>query len=163
MATPSFSTLPVLNARFLACMAIAAGSIVGGRLLARAVDRLASLERPLEWVLLIWGLSWWFGAVFIEIDRHVTSPNEFAVQLTAFAAGALVAGTLARAWDWRAMKLSTIPLGPLMWLAIVPVFGLQYERGPLQDFGWVAWPVAIAASYLLMYWFERDWPAAVVK
>jgi Predicted membrane protein (DUF2339) len=59
--------------------------------------------------------------------------------------------------------LSTIPMGPLMWLLVVPVFGLTYESGPLRDLGWLAWPAIVVVSYLLMYWFERAWPLAVVE
>ena len=163
IATPMASTLAVLNARFLACAAIAAGSVVAGRLLSKGGDRLVDLERPLEWVLLIWGLLWWFGATFVEIGLHIGSTPEPPVQLLAFAGSAVLIGWLARAWDWRAMKLSTMPMGPLMWLAVVPAFGFQYDEGPLVNLGWAAWLGAIVASYLLMYWFERAWPSSVVK
>ncbi|HEY1306128.1 MAG TPA: DUF2339 domain-containing protein [Vicinamibacterales bacterium] len=161
IATPMASALAVLNARFLACAAIAAGSVVGGRLLSKGRDRLADLERPIEWVLLIWGLLWWFGATFVEVDRHVGPSHEPAVQLLAFAGSAVLTGLLARAWDWRAMRLSTMPMGPLMWLAVIPAFFFQYQ-GPLINLGWAAWLGVIVASYLLMYWFERAWPSSVV-
>ena len=163
IATPMASALAVLNARFLACAAIAAGSVVGGRLLSKGRDRLADFERPLEWVLLIWGLLWWFGATFVEVDRNVGPSREPAVQLLVLAGSAVLIGLLARAWDWRAMKLSTMQMGPLMWLAVVPAFGFQYDEGPLINLGWAAWLGVIVASYLLMYWFERAWPSSVVK
>jgi uncharacterized membrane protein len=163
MDVTSTSTLPVLNTRFLAGAAIAAGAIVGGRLLARARDTILELEFVLEWTLLVWGLLWWFGAVAFEIDRHVTPPFGFAAQLLAFALSTALIALLARLWQWRAMMLATLPMGPLMWVTVLPLFALQPSIGPHQDLGWIAWPVAIGVSYLLMFWYEKFWPPVAVK
>ena len=162
MDAVSTSALPVLNTRFLACAAIAAGAIVAGRVLSRARDTILELEFVLEWTLLVWGLLWWFGAVAFEIDRHVTA-NEFAVQLLAFALSAALIALLARMWQWRAMMLATVPMGPLMWLTVLPLFAFQRSIGPHPDLGWIAWPVVIGVNFLLMFWFEQVWPSLVVK
>jgi uncharacterized membrane protein len=160
----STSSLPVLNTRFLACAAIAAGAIVAGRLLSRARDTILELEFILEWALLVWGLLWWFGAVAFEIDRHVTPfAIEFAAQLLAFALSAALVALLARLWQWRAMMLATLPMGPLMWVTVLPLFAARASNGPHPDLGWIAWPVVIGVSYLLMFWFETVWPRAAVK
>jgi uncharacterized membrane protein len=163
MDTSAIGPLPVLNARFLASAAIAAGSIVAGRVLSRARSMLAGFEVPLEWGLLVWGLLWWFGSVAFEIDRHVPGRFEIAAQLLAWAAGMSAIGLLARWWQWRAMMLSTIPMGPLMWLAVFPLFVFESNSSPLKDLGWVAWPFVIGASYLQMFLFEEVWPKAGVK
>jgi uncharacterized membrane protein len=163
MDTSAIGPLPVLNARFLASAAIAAGSIVAGRVLSRARSMLAGFEVPLEWGLLVWGLLWWFGSVAFEIDRHVPGRFEIAAQLLASAAGMSAIGLLARWWQWRAMMLSTIPMGPLMWLAVFPLFVFESNSSPLKDLGWVAWPFVIGASYLQMFLFEEVWPKAAVK
>ena len=163
MDTSSIGSMPVLNARFLACAAIAAGSIVGGRVLSNARSLLRDFEVPLEWGLLIWGLCWWFGSVAFEIDRHVVGRVEFSAQLLAWAGSMCVIGVLARWWQWRAMMLATIPMGLPMWLAVVPLFVFESNLGPLRELGWLAWPVVIGASYLQMLWFETVWPGAAVK
>jgi len=162
MDTSSIGLLPVLNARFLACAAIAAGSLVAGRILSNARSMLTDYEVSLEWGLLVWGLCWWFGSVAFEVDRHV-SRFEFAVQLLAWATSMTAVGLLARWWQWRAMMLSTIPIALPMWLAVVPFFVFESNLGPLRELGWLAWPVVIVTSYLLMFWFEDVWPAAAVK
>lgn len=163
MDTSTIGPLPVLNARFLACAAIAAGSIVAGLVLSRARSRLAAFEVPLEWGLLVWGLLWWFGSVAFEIDRHVEGRFEMSAQLLAWAGSMCASGLLARWWKWRAMMLATIPIGPLMWLAVIPLFIFESNRGPLPDLGWLAWLVVVGASYLQMFWFEDAWPEAAVK
>ena len=163
MDTSAIGSLPVLNARFLACAAIAAGSIVAGRVLAKARSMLVSVEVALEWALLVWGLCWWFGSVVFEIDRHVAGRVEVSAQLLAWAGSMCAIGLLARWWQWRAMMLSTIPIGPLMWLVVLPLFVFEWNTGPLKDLGWLAWAVVISASYLQMFWFEEAWPKAAVK
>jgi len=163
MDTSAIGSFPVLNARFLACAAIAAGSVVAGLVLSRARSQLAAFEVPFEWGLLVWGLLWWFGSVAFEIDRHVLARVEIAAQLLAWAGSMCAVGLLARWWQWRAMMLSTIPMGPLMWFAVVPLFIFESNSSPLKDLGWVAWPVVIAASYLQMFLFEEVWPKAAVK
>jgi hypothetical protein len=158
------SSLPVLNTRFLACAAIAAGAIVAGRLLSRARESIRDFEYVLEWTLLIWGLLWWCGAVAFEVDRNVAPAEiEFAVQLLAFALSTALIAVLARTWRWRAMMLATLPMGPLMWLLVLPLFAARASVGPHPDLGWVAWPTVIAVSYLLMFWFETTWPPMAVK
>src|SRR6185295_7984093 len=139
MDTSTVGPLPVLNARFLACAAIAAGSIVAGLVLSRARSLVAGFEVPLEWGLLVWGLLWWFGSVAFEIDRHVEGRFDFSAQLLAWAGSMCAIGLLARWWKWRAMMLATILLGPVVWLAVLPQFALISNEGPLRDFGWLAW------------------------
>jgi uncharacterized membrane protein len=163
MDTSAIGPLPVLNARFLACVAIAAGSVVAGFVLSRARSTLRDVEVPFEWGLLVWGLLWWFGSVAFEIDRHVEGRFEISSQLLAWAGSMSAVGLLARWWKWRAMMLATIPIGPFMWLAVIPLFVFESNRGPLPDLGWLAWLVVVGASYLQMFWFEDAWPEAAVK
>jgi uncharacterized membrane protein len=162
MAAPSAQT-PVLNTRFLGGVAIAGGSIVAGRLLSRAGDTLGARERRLEGVLLAWGLVWWFGAVAVEIVDHVAARFIPAALLLSLALSGGLAALLARRWDWRSMKLSTISIGPLTWMPVLPLFALRRLAGPLPDLGWVAWIVVLAISYLLLFSFERVWPPRVVR
>jgi uncharacterized membrane protein len=111
----------------------------------------------------MWGLCWWFGSVGFEVDRHVGSRLEFAAQLLAFAGSMCAVGLAARWWQWRAMMLATIPMGPLAWLTVLPFFVLRFAEGPRPDLGWLAWLVVIGTSYLQMFWFEEEWPETVVK
>ena len=162
MDTSSIGLLPVLNARFLACAAIAAGSSVAGLVLSRARSMLRDFEAPLEWSLLVWGLCWWFGSVAFEVDRHVAR-FEFAAQLLTWAGSMCAVGLLARLWQWRAMMLATIPVALPMWLAVLPLFVFDSNQSPLRDLGWLAWPVVIGTSYLQVFWFENVWPTAAIK
>jgi uncharacterized membrane protein len=170
MEASPIGSLPVLNARFLACAAIAAASVVAGLVLSRARSMLRAFEVPLERALLAWGLCWWFGSVAFEIDRHapglsweVNERLEISLQLLAWAGSMCAIGLLARWWQWRGMMLSTIPMGPPMWLVVVPLFVFESHLSPLRHLGWLAWPVVIGTSYLQVWLFEEVWPKPAVK
>jgi uncharacterized membrane protein len=158
MVTRPLNGLAVLNTRFLACAAIAVASVLAGRLLARARESLGRVDHVLEWILLLWGLAWWFAAVEVEILDHVPSRLEVSGSLLGIAVSGCVVALLARRWQWRAMTLATIPVGPMMWIWAVPLFVFEGRANPLAKGGWLAWPVAIATSYLIVFWSERVWP-----
>ena len=169
MSSPPVNALAVLNTRFLGGVAIATGSVLAGRLLSAAgvspegatvLER--RLEPALEWVLLVWGLLWWFGTVLAEVAFHHRDGLFISSALLAIAASGLLAGLLARRWAWRALMLATMPIGPLLWIWIGPSFFVGRQTGPLADLGWLAWPVVVGTCYLLMFWFERVWARMVV-
>lgn len=163
MSTPSVSTLPVLNTQFLGSVAIAAGSVMAGRLLSRLRASVADLDGAFEWALLVWGLLWWFGAVLLEVAAHAPDRLIVASSLLAGAASGCLVGFLARRWEWRAMTLAAIPIGPLLWIWAGPLFLVRSDEGPLVDLGWVAWPAVVGTSYLLVFWFEVVWTPLVVR
>jgi uncharacterized membrane protein len=162
MTAPPAGDVPVLNTRFLGCAAIAAGSVLCGLFLSRVRER-SGVERGLEWVLLVWGLFWWFGASLAEIDRHVPSQLSYAAAFLTFAASLCALGGLARFWQWRAMMHATLPIGPLMWASVSFVYLDRADVGPLTDLGWFVWPVVVASSYLVVFWFESIWPPLLVS
>jgi uncharacterized membrane protein len=156
------SATPVLNTRFLGAAAIAIGSVIAGRLLSRARDALREWERPIEWILLAWGICWWAGITTAEIGEHVPNRLVPAALLLAAAGSGCVIGLLARRWEWRAMMLATLPFAPVSWLVALALFVAQATRGPLVDWTWVAWLAMVALNYTLLWWFERIWPKVVV-
>jgi uncharacterized membrane protein len=163
MTGPPAGGLPVLNARFLASAAIAAGSVMASRLLSKGRGTLTDLEGAFEWVLLAWGLLWWFGAVLAEIERHVPLRFLLSAMLLAASVSCCLIGFLSRQLNWRTMMLATMPIGPLLWTAVLPAFSINADVGPLADLGWLAWPVVVAGSYLVAFWFESIWPSSIVN
>ena len=161
--SPRPGGVPVLNAQFLSGAAIAVGAILAARLLSKYSEALPRAERVLEWVLLIWGLLWWGGAMLVEIGRHGPARMLPSLQLvvTGLAASGCVYALFARRWQWRSMALALIPLGPLIWLSSVACFAMAGNRMPFAELGWLTWPTVLAASLLLALMFESLWPAVV--
>jgi uncharacterized membrane protein len=163
MTTSPAGAMPVLNTQFLGCVAIAAGSIVCGEFLSKVREGRSSVEGTLEWLVLVWGLLWWFGGALAEIDRHVPSRWSYAAAYLTVAASLCAIGSLARWWQWRPMMHAALPIGPLMWVSVLFVYLDRADAGPLTDLGWLTWPVVVASSYLAMYWFESIWPPPLVS
>lgn len=157
MTTASAAT-PVLNTGFVGGVAIAVASLVAGRLLAASRHTLGRRETRLEWVLLAWGLAWWFGIVSTEIVEHVATRFIPATLLLSLAVTAVSIAVLARRWKWRALMLAEVIAGPLSWAPAPVHFLAQRDEGPLPDLGWLAWLAVLVSNYLLLYWFERAWP-----
>ena len=147
---------PVLNSTFLGSAMLAAGGVLSAYQFFRAREIRLRWEEPLEWVLLAWGLLWWSGAIGTEVDRFLDGQVEVHALVMAAAASAVLLAGLAAYWRWPALQLATLGALPLFGLLAIAAFD-RTDR-PLADFGWIAWPSAIAAAYLLLWRVENEWP-----
>jgi uncharacterized membrane protein len=142
----------------LGCIAIAVGGIISARQYDKARDVRKQWEAPFEWVLLAWGLLWWSGAVEREIERFVAPHFYIAAIVISVAMTSSVMASLARRWNWPALMHATVPTLPLLGLMALAAYSTYYEMGPLPNLGWLAWPAALTASYVLLWRFELIWP-----
>jgi len=101
-------------------------------------------ETMASYGLLVAGLVWWGTSGCVHAMDLLSSDHQLAA-LTGFAAvsagGLLVGG---RALDWPAMRLSAfglIPVGFVLWMA-----SLIATDHLFADFGWIAWPAAVAVA-----------------
>jgi uncharacterized membrane protein len=163
VTTTPVSTWPILNSRFLGSVAIAIGGLVASRQYAAAGRLLRKWEPPIEWALLAWGLMWWAGAAGAEIDRFVPGPLQLSSVLLVLAVSTLIAATLARRMSWVSLKHATMSALPLVWLLALAAFDDDGDAGPLRNLGWIAWPAALAMSYVVLRFFEDVWPALIAR
>jgi uncharacterized membrane protein len=157
VTTPSVSTLPILNSRFLGAVAIAIGGLVASRQFVKARSTLREWETPFEWILLTWGLLWWAGAGWQEIDRFVPPALQLSSLLVGLAASAFAVALLARRLSWVSSANATIAAFPLAWLWAIAAFVDHPDAGPLPNLGWMAWPAVVVMSYALLRFFEDIW------
>jgi uncharacterized membrane protein len=163
MATTSVGDLPVLNSSFLGCVAIAVGGVASARQYFKARDLRKDWESPIEWVLLVWGLAWWSGAVEREIDRFVDPRFYIPALVVSVAVTGFVLSWLARFWEWPALMYATTPVLPLSALMALSLYFDGGSAGPWSNFGWLAWPLVLATSYLLLWRFEFRWASFIVR
>jgi uncharacterized membrane protein len=163
VATTSASAVPILNSRFLGSVAIAIGGLVASRQYATADRVLREWEPPIEWGLLAWGLMWWAGATGAEIGRFVPGPFQPSSVLLVLAASALIAAVVARRLSWLSLMHATMAALPLVWAVALASFVDAPEAGPLVDLGWIAWPAALATSFVVLRFFEDVWPASLAR
>lgn len=166
LSNDSHSTWPVLNTRFLGGVAVAAGALLAAwqYFVHRASSR--RWEPPIEAVLLTWGLLWWAGIGLHELVRFVDDALIASASL-GLSLSAVAAGAASRRLTWPGLGRAGMALVPGTVLLVATAFVVALfkgtDAGPWLDLGWAAWPVFIAASGIVLHWFEGDWPAAIVK
>ena len=110
-------------------------------------------------VLLWWGLLWWFGAGFNEIETHIRSVDELSAALVFTAASSVAMAALRTRLAWRHLSLPLVLFLPVM--AFVAVAAIVTVSHPFVRWGAVAWVVALAAHYWIQWRLESEWPGRV--
>jgi uncharacterized membrane protein len=141
------SALPILNSTFLGGVMVSAASVFAAAMLERYRERLDRSEGAVAAALYWWGVLWWLFAGLAEIDRRVPHRFEQTAGLLLMAATALISSELERGARVRFARYSAVGLLPMMILyALWAAWGFQH---PFQNSGWVSWPVAFVAFYVV--------------
>lgn len=111
----------------------------------------------MEYLLLGWGLLWWFAAGANEIIRHLSRTNEIAALLGFTALSAVLLAGLARRLDWTAASLPTIGLLPLLGLFAGTDFAAHANQSPLRAPYALAWITALISNYAILACFSTTW------
>jgi uncharacterized membrane protein len=151
--------LPVLNSDCIGALLVAVSALVSARLLSRA-GIVTSTERALVPVVFGWGMLWWLGAGWREIERFVPADARIAVFVTFIAATGVASAALARRLDWPLARTPALALSAvLLVIAGVRVIDLLPAGSHLfAAWGFVAWPVALVACGLLLRHLDRAMP-----
>jgi uncharacterized membrane protein len=154
--------IPVANSFFVGCLLISLAGFFSGWYLTRRSDLLHAWERPAAVPLMVWGVLWWFGAAFLEIERFVAWQDTVTATLVHGALSFLLMDGTSRRLAWKALSYPPLLLLPMM--ALVCVYNLG-GGGALHFFARaesVAWAVAFFAQYRLLWTCEKTWPAKAV-
>jgi uncharacterized membrane protein len=154
----SSGELAILNARFLGGLCLAAGGLLSAWQL-RLKERLREWEVPLEPVLLGWGLLWWFGTAFSEVDAWLEWVYELHAVLAVTALTALIMSEVSRRLAWRTLAL---PLSATGFVVLLFLLGDLDHDHPFAHSGYLAWPVALAALYVTLRRQETMLPERVL-
>src|SRR4029078_7290943 len=79
--------LSIANSSYLGALMVAWGGLASGYVLSHA-SAIRRWERAVAPVIFAWGLAWWFGAGWHEIDRFVASGSRISVLAVFLAATA---------------------------------------------------------------------------
>jgi uncharacterized membrane protein len=141
------AVLPILNSACLGGALLSAAAVFCAAILEKYRERLSDYEAPLSPVLFFWGLLWWLFSGLTEIQRSVPDRYDAGAGLLFLAATALIASELQRRTHLRIARLPALWLLPGM--ALYALLAVVEVHHPLADGGWVSWPCAFAAFYLL--------------
>jgi uncharacterized membrane protein len=110
-------------------------------------ERLREYERLILIVLFFWGLIWWCVSGLSELQRRVAPVFAPAAELGYATLTALVSSQLHQRFKLAVARVPALLLLPVMLLAAV---GAAISAShPLANGGWVCWPVAFVAFYVL--------------
>lgn len=147
---------PVLNGNLLGGWLIAVAALMVARMLARVAGRWQSAERLLGHLLVAWGFAWWAGAGTIEIVERADTGLQAALLIVFFPLSALLLSSIARPGGWKAGGAGSFV--SLVLLVLVAAFLYLMGQHPFADWGFVAWPVAIAIQVGLLRRHAEEFP-----
>ena len=154
------SAWPLLNSDFIGAALVALAALVSARVLALGAG-ISPTERTLVPVVFGWGVLWWAGAGWQEIERFVGIDARISAFVVFLAATAGAFAMLARRLDWLLARVPSLLLSPALFaIAVYRIVDLVPGAGHLfAAWGWLAWPSAIAVHIALLRHFERVTPA----
>ena len=162
-ASPSYSEMPILNSAYIGSVFIAIAGIFTAYQFSRNSEHLYRAEKGLQFILLTWGLLWWFGAGLMEIDNHVAGQYEFNAVLFFVAASFCFFSLTGRRLQWREYECSSIFLLPVIIFCAFAGFVDSHSQNPFANLGYVSWITAFAIQYWLLYRSGEVWPAKLMS
>lgn len=142
--------MPFLNSHYLGALLISMAALLTSLLFYKNKPRTHSWEQAVSILIFVWGMLWWYGAGLHEIvDIH---PDKYILSslIAFFTTSMLLQLLMLIKTDWQYMRFPTHGLLPA--LCIIFVLQISFEgRNVFEYYGWLAWPVAIASQYYLLY------------
>jgi uncharacterized membrane protein len=146
-------------APYLARLLSAVAAVFSAIILRKYQDRLRPFEAGFSPLLFFFGLVAWLIHGLLEISRHVPGPDGCALALLFVAGTALASSELSRLALLSFARLPALWLLPamLVFAAAAPLTGFTH---PAAHGGWLAWPLAFAAFYVICRRHEGESEAA---
>lgn len=155
--TKSPSGIAVFNSAFIGCLLLSGAGLVSGYLLEQYRRQATTIRADiLAYLYLAWGLLWWFGGTFNEIEHHVTRAYRVPAWLTLLAATTLAQHFANTRLNWLALRYAT--LCNLAWSLLALVWAWLTLTHPFANAGFIAWPFAVGAYYVALKHAERVAP-----
>ncbi|MBI9092898.1 MAG: DUF2339 domain-containing protein [Desulfobacterium sp.] len=150
--------IPLVNSVAVGCILISLAGLYSSWCLAQRSGSLHPWERHAGITLMVWGLAWWFGAAFLEIQRFVAWQDRVTVALVHGALSFMVMDLVSRRLDWKQFAYPSLLLLPVMVTASLNHPGDHGHMHFFDPIGSVAWAIAFLVQYRLLFNCEKHWP-----
>ncbi|MGE5303478.1 MAG: DUF2339 domain-containing protein, partial [Alphaproteobacteria bacterium] len=144
----SKGAVPVLNSFYLGCVFISFAALFCAWYIKRRRAQLTEQEGIVAIALFCWGSAWWLGAGLLEIHEHVAFVYRLHDSLLLVVASCAAFSVLHRRIDWLEARYAALALLPFM--VIAAAVEIDRTAHPFKYFGFVAWPVALAANLWIL-------------
>lgn len=109
-------------------------------------------------IALFWAGAWWFWSLAREMTQWVPEHLQGAAWLGIAAVSAIAAMLVANALGWRRFNALALVLLPVMAATLPFSLGFETQPHPLENYGWLAWPLALGVQYAFLYYREGGYP-----
>lgn len=141
--------IALLNSAFIGALLVSFAGIASGFLLHHHRTAIKIDEKSIAILLLAWGLLWWYGGTFFEIERHVTAAYHVPTWLLVIAASTFLQHHVGKRLDWPALRYASLCNLGLLFLALAWA-AVSSVKHPFAHFGFIAWPLALASYYVAL-------------
>lgn len=148
----------LVNWAFLGSALLASAALFSSFWLDRYRDQASPWELPLPPLLLAWGLSWWYGGGYRDLDHHLEGQTLPPAFLLYAGLTTLCLGGLAHRFSWQRMVTGLLVLLPIMLFTLIAQVMGWNAGSLLAGCGWLAWPLAFTVLYGLLARFEEQLP-----
>jgi len=149
---PSHEGIPVLNANMLGGVLISLSALFSSRRLDGPGGKALGRGFPiLSFLLFAWGVLWWFGSGYAEIEEYAGSfDQELHLFTVFFVASMLMAMQLGSRMGWDKARRLTLLLLPGLYVLMIRAWNRHQHF--LIGLGGLAWPLA----WLAQAWVLRN-------
>jgi uncharacterized membrane protein len=156
---------PVLNDWYVGCLIVVVASFASALLLQRTMNAPTGTEKKIVSAVqldtsdfavpfLYWGMLWWFGAGFAEIDRFTSPAYQTAMGLGLCLLSFMFLEWLGTRKDWHAMRQPSLLL---LFAILYAAYDTWLKQGhALSGIMSLLMPLALLAQYWLLYRHDRD-------
>lgn len=153
-----FSSMVFLNRYFLGCFFLSLAALFSSFWLEKHKVSLKKWERYFPLPLLTFGLIWWYIGGLREMERQLMPWDSINGFLLFVCITSVVTGLAARRLEWRRLGLSlTVQLPAMVLLVIFALFDLSSSTHLFDGWGSVAWIIAFAVQYRILYLYGETW------
>lgn len=143
--------MPVFNDLYVGCLIVVIAALSSALLLHHTTDKKTSqLAEP----FLYWGLLWWFGAGFFEIDHFAPIAYKMAGWLELSMFSFIFLEWLGTKQNWHAMRQLTALL--LLAVVVAALDGYLKNGHALYGIMSILIPVVLLTHYWLLYRHDSD-------
>jgi uncharacterized membrane protein len=152
----SRATTHFIDGGVLAGLCLAIAGLTSAYFLQSKRQTLRDWEREFYLLPYLWGLVWWSASWLGQLDLWLPAARRWMGLALAAAGSAVLAHALAQRIGWPLLRRTTLGLLPVLGLlGLGAIFALAH---PLGHGGWLAWPLALAALFWLLYQLEGELP-----
>lgn len=145
-------SLPVLNHIYLGSLLVSLAALVSSRIILCNSHRIGETEALIGRLLTAWGIIWWFGGGLNEIGVQASPELVYNARLAFIALTCGACHLVERRLVWQDLAWPSVLLIPAM--ACYSLLGSQHH--PAANYGWLAWPLALATAWWLLYCRENE-------